>query len=138
MQGLLLHQLEHQVVEDVAVLDQDLPRLVVRGLDEPAHLVVDGRGDLLGVVALVAHVAAEEDLAVLLAELAAPSLSLMPYWVTIARAIAVAFSMSLLAPVVGSWKTSSSAVRPPSSIASWSIISERVTRNLSSVGSVIV
>ena len=33
----------------------------------------------------------------------------MPYWVTIARATAVAFSMSLDAPVVGSWKTSSSA-----------------------------
>ncbi len=46
--------------------------------------------------------------------LTAPSLALMPYWVTIARAIAVAFSMSLPAPVVGSWKTSSSAARPPS------------------------
>ena len=38
----------------------------------------------------------------------------MPYCVTIARATAVAFSMSLDAPVVGSWKTSSSAARPPS------------------------
>ena len=37
----------------------------------------------------------------------------MPYWVTIARATAVAFSMSLPAPVVGSWKTISSAARPP-------------------------
>ena len=37
----------------------------------------------------------------------------MPYWVTMARASAVAFSMSLLAPVVGSWKTISSAARPP-------------------------
>ncbi len=45
--------------------------------------------------------------------LTAPSRSLMPYCVTIARAVAVAFSMSLLAPVVGSWKTSSSAARPP-------------------------
>ncbi len=43
----------------------------------------------------------------------APSDSVMPYWVTIARATLVAFSMSLLAPVVGSWKTSSSAARPP-------------------------
>ncbi len=62
----------------------------------------------------------------------------MPYSVTIERQIAVAFSMSFEAPVVGSWNTISSAVRPPSSIASWSIISARVTRNLSSIGSVIV
>jgi hypothetical protein len=38
----------------------------------------------------------------------------MPYWVTIARASEVALSMSLPAPVVGSWKTISSAARPPS------------------------
>jgi hypothetical protein len=38
-----------------------------------------------------------------------PSSSLMPYWVTIARARPVAFSMSLLAPVVVSPKTISSA-----------------------------
>ena len=37
-----------------------VPGLVVRGLDEPADLLVDDAGDLLGVVALVAHVAAEE------------------------------------------------------------------------------
>ena len=40
-----------------------VPGLVVRGLDERAHLLVDDPGDVLGVVALVAHVAAEEDLA---------------------------------------------------------------------------
>ena len=45
----------------------------------------------------------------------------MPYWVTIARATPVAFSMSLDAPVVGSWKMSSSAARPPASIAIWGI-----------------
>ncbi len=66
--------------------------------------------------------------------LRAPSRSLMPYSVTMPRAIELAFSMSLAAPVVGSWKTSSSAVRPPSSMASWSIISDRVIRNLSSWG----
>jgi hypothetical protein len=49
-----------------------------------------------------------------LAVLDAPSASVMPYSVTIARATLVAFSMSLAAPVVGSWKTSSSAARPPS------------------------
>src|SRR6476619_6802174 len=37
--------------------------------------------------------------------LMAPRRSVMPYWVTIARASEVAFSMSLPAPVVGSWKT---------------------------------
>ena len=37
----------------------------------------------------------------------------MPYWVTMARASVVAFSMSLPAPVVGLWNTSSSAARPP-------------------------
>src|SRR5919107_456390 len=43
----------------------------------------------------------------------APSRSVMPYWVTMARASVVAFSMSLPAPVVGLWNTSSSAARPP-------------------------
>ena len=45
--------------------------------------------------------------------LIAPSWAEKPYWVTIVRAMAVAFSMSLDAPVVGSWNTISSAVRPP-------------------------
>jgi hypothetical protein len=44
----------------------------------------------------------------------APSFSVMPYSVTIARATDVALSMSLPAPVVGSWNTISSAARPPS------------------------
>ena len=70
--------------------------------------------------------------------LTAPSLELMPYWVTMARATADAFSMSLPAPVVGSWKTSSSAARPPSAYARVSIISPRVWVYLSSVGSTSV
>jgi hypothetical protein len=45
--------------------------------------------------------------------LTAPTFALIPYSVTILRAIAVAFSMSLDAPVVGSWNTISSATRPP-------------------------
>ena len=45
--------------------------------------------------------------------LTAPMLALMPYSVTILRAMAVAFSMSFDAPVVGSWNTISSATRPP-------------------------
>ena len=66
----MLHQLQHQVVEHVAVLDQDLPGLVVRGLDQPADLLVDRGRDLLGVVPAVRHLAAQERLAVAGAELA--------------------------------------------------------------------
>ncbi len=62
----------------------------------------------------------------------------MPYSVTIWRAIVVARSMSFCAPVVGSEKISSSAERPPSSIASSSTSSLRRTRNRSSVGTVSV
>ena len=58
----------------------------------------------------------------------------MPYSVTIALAILVAWSMSLDAPVVGSWKTSSSAPRPPIANTSRAIISERVISPLSSSG----
>ena len=42
-----------------------------------------------------------------------PISALIPYSVTIFQAIPVAFWMSLEAPVVGSWKTISSATRPP-------------------------
>ena len=58
----------------------------------------------------------------------------MPYSVTIARAILVACSMSDDAPVVGSWKTSSSAERPPMANTSRASISERVMSSLSSSG----
>ena len=62
----------------------------------------------------------------------------MPKRMTICLADAVTFSRSFEAPVVTSWKTSSSAARPPRvmAIVSWS--SARVVRNLSSVGSEIV
>src|SRR6478672_13251155 len=69
VERLVLEQVEDEAVEDVAVVVDDVPRLVVRVLDERAHLRVDDAGDLLAVVALVAHVAAEEDLALALAEL---------------------------------------------------------------------
>ena len=62
----------------------------------------------------------------------------MPNCVTIWRAIVVARSMSFCAPVVASSKMSSSAVRPPSSMASSSTSSLFLTRNLSSVGRVSV
>jgi hypothetical protein len=68
----------------------------------------------------------------------APTRSLMPYCVTILRATAVAFSMSLDAPVVGSWNTTSSATRPPIAYASWSSSSLRVVEYLSSEGMTIV
>ena len=50
----------------------------------------------------------------------APSCEEKPYSTTILRAMAVAFSISFEAPVVGSWKTISSAVRPPIAYAIWS------------------
>src|SRR3954471_13338429 len=66
--GLLVEQAQHELVEDVAVLDEDLPRLVVAALDQGLDLLVDLLGDVFGVVALVAHVAAEEDLTLALPE----------------------------------------------------------------------
>src|SRR6185503_162249 len=48
---LLLEQLGHEVVEHVAVLDQDVERLLVGVRQELVDLLVDDRGDLLGVVA---------------------------------------------------------------------------------------
>src|SRR5664279_94944 len=74
LQRLLLHELENEIVENVAVFDENLPRFVVRALDQPAYLVVDRRGDLFGVVALMAHIAAQENLTVLLTELAGTEL----------------------------------------------------------------
>ena len=53
-QRLLLEELEHQPVQDVAVVE-DLPRLVVRGLDERCGPPRRSRRDLDGVVGLVAH-----------------------------------------------------------------------------------
>ncbi len=51
------------------MLAQDLSGLVVGVLDEGPHLGVDGGRHLVGVVAAMPHVAAEERFAVLLAEL---------------------------------------------------------------------
>ena len=62
----------------------------------------------------------------------------MPKRIIICFAVAVTFSRSLAAPVVISSKTSSSAARPPSVIASVSVSCARVVRNLSSVGIEIV
>ena len=71
-------------------------------------------GDALAEVAAVAHVAAHEDLTRAdEPSLTGPTSIVMPYSVTILRAMPVAFSMSFEAPVVGSWKMISSATRPP-------------------------
>src|SRR3954447_6121153 len=53
VEGLLLEERRGQPVEHVAVLDDELVRLVVRGLDEVAHLLVDLLRELLRVVALM-------------------------------------------------------------------------------------
>ena len=57
-----------------------------------------------------------------------PSFSLIPKRMTICFEVAVTFSMSFAAPVVISWKTSSSAARPPSVIASSSMSADFVVR----------
>src|SRR6478672_5533871 len=64
VEGLLVEELEHEVVEDVAVLLEDVEGLLVGVRQEPLRLLVDDRGDLLGVVALVAEVAPQERLGV--------------------------------------------------------------------------
>src|SRR3954454_16375786 len=66
--GLLVEQSQHEFVQHITVLDEDLPRFVVRTFDEGLDLLVDLLGDVLGVVALVTHVAAEEDFALALPE----------------------------------------------------------------------
>ena len=65
VQRLLLQQFAGQDVEYVAVLGEDGPSLGVRGLDELADLVVDIAGDLVAVVRLVSHGAAQERVTVL-------------------------------------------------------------------------
>src|SRR3954447_14744891 len=69
VERLLVHQLEHQAVEDVAVLLEDVEGLLVGVGQELLGLLVDDRGDVLGVVLGVPEVAAQERLAVALAEL---------------------------------------------------------------------
>src|SRR5215213_5036614 len=66
--GLLLHQRLDHGVGHVAVGGQDLLGLGVGLVDETPHLLVDLEGDLLGVVLLVAEVAAQEDVLLLGAE----------------------------------------------------------------------
>ena len=63
---------------------------------------------------------------------------LMPYRVIMARASLVAFSMSLEAPVVMDWNTSSSAARPPVRVAIWFSSSSRLMRLRSSCSTCMV
>ena len=65
VQSLLFQELTRQDVEHIAILGEDLPGLGVRRLDELAHLVVDDLGDLMAVVGLGAHCAAEEGIPML-------------------------------------------------------------------------
>src|SRR4051794_22079827 len=69
VEGLALHQGEHEGVQDVSVLLEDVEGLLVRGGEELLGLLVDDRRDVLGVVAGVPHVATQERLGVLVAEL---------------------------------------------------------------------
>ncbi|CAM4039424.1 hypothetical protein NOMA109596_19235 [Nocardioides marinus] len=72
VEGLLVEELQHQGVEDVAVLLEDVEGLLVGGGQEVLDLLVDDRGDGLGVVAGVTEVAAQERLGAGLAELDGP------------------------------------------------------------------
>ena len=112
--GLLGDELLGEGVEPVAMGLEDLRRPLVGLVDDRPDLLVDRLGDLVGVVALLADLAAEEHQLVALPEGQRAEPSLMPNSVTIRRARSVAFSMSLLAPVVVSPKTSRSATLPPS------------------------
>ena len=55
------------MVEHLPVGEQDFVGVLVSAVDQAAHFFVDGSGDLLGVVALMAHVATEENLGVVAA-----------------------------------------------------------------------
>ena len=115
-------------VQLLHVLAEHCERELVRLLDHAADLVVDLAGDLLGVVGLGAVVAAEERLVVAAAEHARAELLAHAERMIIDFDVAVTFSRSFAAPVVTSWKTISSAARPPSVIAIWCISALRVVR----------
>src|SRR5262245_65185114 len=69
--GLDRLALEQQLgdrLEVIAVLLEDVARHLVRSLDDPADLVIDLTRDLVRVVRLGAELAAEERLAVIVAE----------------------------------------------------------------------
>ena len=66
-----------------------------------------------------------------------PNFRLMPYWVIIARASFVAFSISLAAPVVTVSNTISSAALPATNSTSMARISFSVFRYFSSSGTFI-
>src|SRR3970282_1138721 len=121
-------------LQGVGVCLQYQPRLFVGGIDHLPDLVVDVGRDLVGVVLLTGVVPPRNPSPLGFPYCIGPRMSLIPYSITILRAMAVAFSMSFAAPVVGSAKMISSAVRPPSSMANWSTSSERRTRYLSCVG----
>ena len=72
IQRLLLEQRTDQVVEDIPVLGEDVERLLVGVADQLGDLLVDDRGDLLGVVATVTDVAAQEGFGVAGTELDRP------------------------------------------------------------------
>ncbi len=110
----------------------------MRGLDDTADLVVDLACDLVGVVGLGENSRPRKGWPWSWPKVRGPSFSLMPKRMTICLAVAVTFSRSLDAPVVISPKTIFSAARPPSVIASVSLSSARVVRNLFSVGIEIV
>ena len=98
------------------------------GRHDAADFGVDHARRLLGVRAALGHERRLHERAAAAAFVVdrARSPSLMPNSVTMARAMSVARSRSFCAPVENSLNSSSSAVRPPSSTASWFSSSPRV------------
>ena len=99
VQGLALQQGGRHAVHDVRVVLEDLVGRVVAGVDEGANRHVDLLGGVVGVVAGLGDVAAQEDSPAPSCRRSGPR-SLMPYSQTILRASSVARTMSLPAPVV--------------------------------------
>ena len=122
----------------IALLGEQVLGALVRLLDDAPDLVVDLAGDLFGVLGLLLEVAAHEGLDRVVAEGEGAELLAHAVVRDHLLAVLVARCRSLDAPVVMSSKTISSATRPPSVSDSLSMISPLVTRNLSSVGRVMV
>ena len=126
VEAFFAEQLAGQAIEQVAVLAQDRGGARVAFVEQAADLVVDLLADVLRVVLLLAHVAAEKDHRCFLPKATGPSRSLMPHSLTILRTMLVARWMSSPAPVLISSKTTASAAWPPSAAVTASMKSLRV------------
>jgi hypothetical protein len=98
LDGLALEQLLRQLVEDVQVGEECRLGDRVRFFEERADFAVDELRGLLAEFRVLDPIPPEEHLGVVVAQHDGPIAALMPYSVTIARAIRVAFLRSSDAP----------------------------------------